>query len=214
LTEPKNRFEMQACAYYTEKLKAHGPTAAGVDWNSTDSQHLRFRQLAKLWDGRSGFSIVDVGCGYGALATFLAEQRLDVDYQGYDVAPGMIAAAQSLHESTPRMRFSASPQEIVPADYSVASGLFNVKQGAKVPEWEEYVFATLGRLAALGSRGFGFNMLTSYSDQSRMRDDLYYGDPRSYFDYCKRNFGRHVALLHDYGLYEFTILVRNEPLES
>jgi len=28
------------------------------------------------------------------------------------------------------------------------------------------------------------------------------------FDYCKRTYSRDVALLHDYGLYEFTILVR------
>jgi hypothetical protein len=51
-------------------------------------------------------------------------------------------------------------------------------------------------------------MLTSYSDPGRMRPDLYYGDPREYFDLCKRKYSRHVALLHDYGLYEFTIIVR------
>ena len=28
--------------------------------------------------------------------------------------------------------------------------------------------------------------------------------PRAYFDHCKRAFSRHVALLHDYGLWEFT----------
>jgi hypothetical protein len=30
------------------------------------------------------------------------------------------------------------------------------------------------------------------------------------FDICKRKFSRNVALLHDYGLYEFTILVRKD----
>jgi hypothetical protein len=43
-----------------------------------------------------------------------------------------------------------------------------------------------------------------------MRPDLYYADPRAIFDHCKRTFSRWVALLHDYGLYEFTILVRKE----
>ena len=42
----------------------------------------------------------------------------------------------------------------------------------------------------------------------RMRPDLYYADPCRLFDHCKRRYSRHVALLHDYGLYEFTILVR------
>ena len=57
-------------------------------------------------------------------------------------------------------------------------------------------------------RGFAFNLLTSYSDVDRRRPDLYYADPLAYFDHCKRTFSRNVALLHDYGEWEFTILVR------
>ena len=41
-----------------------------------------------------------------------------------------------------------------------------------------------------------------------MRPDLYYADPCELFDRCKRRYSRNVALLHDYDLYEFTILVR------
>jgi hypothetical protein len=41
-----------------------------------------------------------------------------------------------------------------------------------------------------------------------MRDDLYYADPLFFFDYCKTRFSRFVTLIHDYPLYEFTILVR------
>ncbi|KAQ37574.1 hypothetical protein AJ39_03274, partial [Mycobacterium tuberculosis MD14844] len=61
---------------------------------------------------------------------------------------------------------------------------------------------------AASRRGFSFNCLTSYSDASKMRDDLYYADPCALFDLCKRRYSKSVALLHDYGLYEFTILVR------
>ncbi|MNE88029.1 hypothetical protein D3C80_1852890 [compost metagenome] len=61
---------------------------------------------------------------------------------------------------------------------------------------------------ACSRKGFSFNCLTSYSDLEYMRDYLYYGDPCFYFDYCKRAFSGQVALLHDYGLYEFTLLVR------
>jgi hypothetical protein len=55
-------------------------------------------------------------------------------------------------------------------------------------------------------------MLTKYSDAERMagRPDLFYGDPLFFFDFCKRNFSRNVALLHDYGLYDFTIIVRKD----
>jgi len=64
----------------------------------------------------------------------------------------------------------------------------------------------------LCSKGFSFNMLTRYSDADRMaqRPDLFYGDPLFFFDFCKCEFSRNVALLHDYGLYDFTILVRKD----
>ena len=44
----------------------------------------------------------------------------------------------------------------------------------------------------------------------RMLADLYYADPCALFDHCKTKYSRNVALLHDYGLYEFTLIVRKE----
>ena len=39
-----------------------------------------------------------------------------------------------------------------------------------------------------------------------MKDYLYYANPEEIIAYCKSNFSKDVALMHDYGLYEFTIL--------
>jgi hypothetical protein len=60
----------------------------------------------------------------------------------------------------------------------------------------------------LAIRGMAFNFLTKYSDAEFMRPDLYYADPCFFFDYCKKNFSKNVALLHDYKIYDFTILIR------
>jgi SAM-dependent methyltransferase len=193
--------------YYSEKVVEHGPTAKGVDWNDTVSQELRFDQLLKVVDTTPSFTINDYGCGYGALAGHLAGRGCDFAYTGFDISEEMLAQARSLHGD---QRFVGRDDELEPADYTVASGIFNVKLDAPVGEWEEHVFRTLARLDELSTRGFAFNMLTSYSDADRMRDDLYYADPRVVFDHCKRTFSRWVALLHDYGLYEFTMLVRKE----
>jgi hypothetical protein len=75
-------------------------------------------------------------------------------------------------------------------------------------EWRAYVLETIGSLDALSTRGFAFNMLSTYSDPEKRRDDLFYADPCEMFDLCKRRFATRVALLHDYRLFEFTVLVR------
>lgn len=197
--------------YYSAKLSRHGATPAGVDWRDAASQALRFRRLLEIVEPGAERSINDYGCGYGALALHLEDAGLDLEYRGFDISPAMIAKAREL-VSSPRCSFVESEAQLGPADYTVASGVFNVRLDWPGGEWKDYVLTTLDRLHALSTRGFAFNMLTSYSDPDRMRSDLYYGDPAFFFDHCAQRFSRHTSLLHDYDLYEFTILVRREPM--
>ena len=197
--------------YYSAKVDEHGCTPTGVDWNSTESQELRFAQLLQVCEPRRRFSLNDYGCGYGALVLFLERHGYDVSYCGFDISETMLAHAREALSGRAWARFVAADDELTPRDYTVASGIFNVKLDASDEAWSEYVLATLDRLDALSTHGFAFNVLTSYSDTELMRDHLYYADPRVLFDHCKRRYSRHVALLHDYGLYEFTILVRRAP---
>jgi hypothetical protein len=118
----------------------------------------------------------------------------------------MVEAARSLITDA-RCRFTTE-EGALHADYVLASGIFNVRLDADPASWHEYVLATLDAFAARSERGFAFNMLTRYADPPLMRDDLYYADPGHYFRLCKERYSREVALLHDYELFEFTILVR------
>lgn len=191
--------------YYDEKLRAHGATPRGVDWNSSESQELRFAQLAKLIDGSREFSVNDYGCGYGALADYLERSSYQFQYTGFDISTQMIATAQELH---PRAKFISDRDELQPADYTLASGIFNVRLETDDAAWKDYMLAVLETMNSLSRTGFAFNALTKYSDAEFMRPDLYYADPLFFFDYCKTRYSKFVTLLHDYQLYEFTILVR------
>lgn len=195
-------------AYYREKLERFGAGPRGVDWNDGESQDLRFRQLLQLCEVDRQFTINDLGCGYGALLAHLARRNLPFSYRGFDISPAMIAAARQTFGRLANASFEEAGRPMTPADYTVASGIFNVKLDTPAPEWLEYVLATLDSMDDASREGFAFNCLTVYSDAGRMREDLYYGDPCFLFDYCKRRFSKHVALLHDYGLHEFTLLVR------
>jgi SAM-dependent methyltransferase len=196
--------------YYTGTLRAHGPTPRGADWNSRDGQVLRFEQLLKVCDRSRPYRLIDLGCGYGALLDHLRSQGDPVDYLGLDVSEAMIAEALALHPGEPPGAFRFGELAGESADYVVASGIFNVKQGTPDEVWRDYLVASLREMAGAARRGFAFNALTGYSDPERRRPDLYYADPCWFFDHCKRHYSRHVSLLHDYGLYEFTILVRHE----
>lgn len=194
--------------YYTEKIETFGQTARGVDWSSEQSQQLRFQQLARVFDSDRSFSINDLGCGYGALYDYLRPVIADLRYTGVDISSKMIESARSRIGAEQNVKLFVASVPPEPTDYSVASGIFNVRLHHTVSEWSQYVYSTLETLNQSSTKGFSFNCLTSYSDSDRIRPDLFYANPCEIFDFCKSHFSRNVALLHDYNLYEFTILVR------
>jgi len=191
--------------YFKEKFEKYGTTPQGEDWNSVESQTIRFDQLIKVIDSSQPYSIIDYGCGYGALIDHLRSLKHSFTYQGLDILEDVISSAKELHRNC---FFTANEQDLTPADYVVESGIFNIKLDAECDDWTTHVLDTLNLMDRLAIKGFAFNCLTRYSDAEFMRPNLYYADPCFLFDYCKINFSRNVALLHDYELYDFTILVR------
>ena len=97
-----NRFRQlrqKASASYTQKILTHGPIPQGVDWSGEESQRIRFEQLCKVIvateDGP--FSILDYGCGYGALIDFLRQRYKQFDYTSFDISEEMIREARNIY---------------------------------------------------------------------------------------------------------------------
>jgi SAM-dependent methyltransferase len=205
-----DEIRLRVRGYYAGKLALHGATPGGVDWNSAESQRLRFDQLLRILDDQRHCSINDYGCGFGSLLSHVRERGIEGTYCGLDLSEEMVQEARRQHPGRAGHSFTSREADLVPADFT-ASGIFNVRMDVGDDRWKDYLLATLDTLRDLSRVGFAFNALSSYSDPERRRSDLFYADPRELFDHCKRRFSRYVALLHDYPLYEFTMLVRIEP---
>lgn len=195
--------------YYGGRLAEHGPTARGVDWRDEASQAARFDALLKLVADPDA-SLLDLGCGYGALLPHARARGFRGAYLGTDVSDAMVEAARGLHGADTAARFEPGQFPAEPVDYAVASGIFNVRLRHDTAAWHAYMEETVEAMDRAARRGFAFNCLTSYSDAEKMRADLHYADPLAWFDRCKRRYARQVALLHDYGLWEWTLIVRKD----
>lgn len=196
-------------AYYSDIIAQHGPTPLGVDWHSAASQNLRFLQLLKICDFDRPFSLNDFGCGYGALLEYLAQyhRRTKVVYRGIDLSPLMIAAAGNRWAKRPCTSFVVGSCCQKTADYSVASGVFNVRLGQSVESWEGYVEQILRDLCDHSRQGFAVNFMLPHDDAPT--EDELYRTPRSrWITFCRKALGCAVRPLTDYGLREFTLLAR------
>lgn len=214
MTSSRDQLLARVEKYYSGRLREHGPSARGVDWNSAESQLLRFDQLLRCLEPAGRFTVNDFGCGYGELACHLARRGFDFSYVGFDVSTAMLDAAKVHVGDLSNCTFTGDLEQLPVADYTVASGLFNVKLATSVAHWEEYMWETIALLDANSRDAFAFNVLTAHSDADRMRADLFYADPAKVLDRCIRTLSRHSALVHDYGLYEFTVVVRRGPLTA
>jgi SAM-dependent methyltransferase len=208
MTESDNLSKVKK--YFIEKLETHGTTHRGVDYNSVEAQEARFFQLTKVIDSSKKYSLLDFGSGYGGMYDYLIRLGHQLHYVGYDIAEPMLVKGREMHPNNPDCWFTSDITEVPLVDYAVVSGTFNMKLDAANEAWTKIVVDSLHKMDDHATQGMAFNMLTKYSDADRMRPDLYYADPLFFFDYCKRHFAKNVALLHDYRLYDFTIIVRKD----
>lgn len=199
-------------AIFAHSIAEYGTQPHGVFWRSRDGQHLRFDILLGIMElsdlEKPGATFNDFGCGYGALFKHIQNMPFMQGgrYVGYDICEEMVIAARR-HASDPRASFIQSMVATREADYSIVSGTFNMRIDIDDAAWLEIVKASLSQIWSKTRKGLAFNMLSNY-DKSNRQVDLYYADPCVFFDFCMRQLGRNVTLLHDYPLKEWTIFVR------
>lgn len=192
--------------YYSLKALIHGATPAGVDWPSAETQELRIAQLLKGFSLAERCSLNDLGCGYGAALGTISRlyPSTDVDYLGIDLSSEMVRLARSLWGGRARATFTVANVSPRVADYSMASGIFNVKLGCARERWEELVRETLKGLCRTSRRGFAVNFLCA--DGELEIPELYRTRAEPWVKYCESECGSTVNVVSGYGLPEFTLI--------
>lgn len=170
--------------FYDDLVATHGDHRLAVGWHWSHSQRVNFAQLAALDGLTSGASVLDLGCGLGHFADFLAERGLEVDYTGWDISPAMIAQAR---ERRPELRFEvrdilveACPERF---DFVIACGALSML----LPDHDAWLSNMLRAMFQLCRKGLAFTLLSRRvlsRDPFAGEPDLYYADPASVLAFC------------------------------
>ena len=182
----------------------------GVDWNDERTQRIRFEQLLDLVAGvDEPFSLIDYGCGYGALVDSLAEAHAGFAYAGLrrlgrDDRRGAQALRRRAARAGSRATAASSSR---PTSRSQAGSSTSSKTRPRT-SGRAYVLDTIDELAAPElpglrlqrphrSRRPGASHAPISSTLTRQRCSTT----------ASARYSRDVVLRHDYELYEFTLLV-------
>ena len=197
---------------FSQAVKKHGSKPKSVAWSSEEKQLRRFQIFAGLFSlipPGTGFSINDLGCGYGAM--FAAYKDLpefkNGSYFGYDISAEMLVEAKRQLED-PRASWIQNHQATEEADFSFVSGTYNLNMNADGEQWRLYVVTNLLQLWSKTRLGLGFNMLSKHSP--KRQNTLYYADPEHFFAFCAENMRGRVKMVNRLEPEEFVIFVLRE----
>lgn len=153
------------------------------------------------------FTLLDVGCGPGFAIPYLEERfgSTCTGYLGVDVSAPLIAAARG---AWPRHAFElrdivSDPLPAFSHDHVVLNGVVTAKFSLTQAEMEDFATTLLKAAWNSARLSLSFNVMSTHVDWTR--DDLFHWPMDSAVAFCTAHLSRHINIIADYGLYEYTV---------
>ncbi len=199
---------------YTTWLRTEKTAAQQVGWTNNKDQTSRFEQLLKLQSLVGSFcnnSILEVGCGDGALSNFL-KQKLKGDfwYTGVDFNAEYIKRARTQHRE-----FEFVHENFLAKGFSgvfdviLASGIFNVDAYDSQERRYKVLFDTLTKMLAIATKGIAFNFLSRRDSPTFvLSNEMIVYDKNKVLDWIKKTTPSRIEVIEGYDPVDTTILVK------
>jgi len=185
-------------------LAEFGYSPESLFWGSRGTQKVRFKVLSEIGVS-AGDSLLDVGCGFADLYSWLSGHDLPVDYTGIDLSPDILNKGIELNPDLNLLQgeifdFDWPPQSF---DWVLLSGTLN---------WDladngEYARRVIAQMYRLCRKGVAFNMLDSLGLDPSLVGQLVAHEPDVMLDFC-RQITPDCQLRSDYMTDDFTIYMR------
>jgi len=201
-------------SHYSQKFEMFGPCSRGVDWGSDESVLLRYEKMVEVIDKKIIQSqedmptVLDVGCGYGGLLSYLNQMEIPVKYTGIDICDNMIRYANEHHSNTNASFICGDIFELDPSltfDYVICNGILTQKLSSSILNMDDYCKKLIRKMYSFCRKGISFNVMTT--KVNFMVDNLYYKNPIELFAFCFTEISHHIKVDHSYPLYEYTIYI-------
>lgn len=179
--------------FYKKAHEKHNTSAKALHWVSTYSQEKRFEVLISfIKEELSNSTLIDVGCGYGHLITYLNNKDIKPKaYVGIDCEDFMIEINKKKYPDYDFFVLDILEDELPKVDYYFCSGAMNI-----LPK--KYVFRFIKKCYEASNKGFVFNFITNSFFRTSKKEII---------DYCK-TFNPNIELKENYLKYDFSIFIK------
>lgn len=139
--------------FYLSAINKHGITAKGLNWNSKETQEIRFDVILEMLpQDLSEFCITDAGCGFADFYLYMqGKSKTPKKYIGIDNLDKMCEI--SLTNSNSKIINADVCKDTLPTcDYYICSGALNTLNKFETYQFIQNCYSTC-------SKGFIFNIL-------------------------------------------------------
>ena len=193
---------------YKEQYKKHGYSPASLGCPK-GRQNLRFELLSKYL--KKG-TLLDFGCGFGDLASFLRKGNFDVNYNGCDVVSDFIEVARKNNPEDFFVKTKVDSKLNEEYDYIIASGVFNFLYTKNPKDHKEFVFSTINELFSKTiKKVLSVDFLSPAVDF--VSKDAYHQEFKELIDFILTNLSRRFEINHTYMPYEYCVhIFKNDKI--
>ncbi len=196
--------------HYETCLQQHGSGHKAVDWPNESDAQTRYKVMLEVAqnDTRDSLSLLDFGCGLGALYQFIREQEADrrINYHGLDISQLFIDRCR---EKYPDINWYCedvlTSGNTTSFDYIVLNGVFTEKRELQYSAMFDYFKQLTKTVFARTTTGMAFNVMSPDVQWSRL--DLFHLSFDLLTDFLTKEVTRNFIIRNDYGLYEYTVYV-------
>lgn len=186
---------------HRDSLNRHGYSAQALYWSNREIQEIRFKVLSDIGI-QSGDSLLDVGCGFADLKTWLEQHGIFIQYSGLDLSPDLLNIANQRHENVTFLN-----QDIMQVDLDNNTFDWLFLSGALnevVDTTGEYAYAVITKMFSLCQKGIAFNLLSNRNPKMQHFPDLQSHNPQDILTFCK-NLSKNCQCIEGYLDNDFTI---------
>ncbi len=193
---------------YRDQFEVHGysPKSLGC---GKGRQNLRFKALSCFVEPKS--SVLDFGCGFGDLFSFLNKKKIMVQYEGCDVMDIFLNVAKERHAKAEFFKIEMGgnlPTEKY--DNIICSGVFNFKYVEDDVKHQEEVYSTIEKLFIACKRVLSIDFQTPFVDFNA--PNSHYQDIDSLINFVVQKLSRRFSIDHSYMPYEYCVHIFKDSL--